>query len=228
MRKVCTLACVGALSMAGAAHAGELLTNGGFETGNFSGWSTNTLSGSNGLIGVSNTAAGGALPYTGTGTGGAAGPASGSYYAFVDQGGPGGYEAWQSFSVSPNATVTYSFDLFSRDSSGAAPLNPTFFGQGGLGAEAAQYVRVDILDSMGSVLANLALEGSVGAYQNYSGDISSVVAAGGTFSFRFRHFDNQLFYHTALDNASLQVVPIPAGVWIGAAGLLCVRFARRR
>jgi hypothetical protein len=226
MKSLYVLGVAAAMSMASLAHADELISNGGFETGDFTDWTTNTLGGSFGGISVSNLISGAPLPFSGFGAPGAAG---GTYYASVDQNGAGGYEAYQSFTVAANATVSYSFDLFSLDYSGAAPLNPGYFGENGLTDEAAQYVRVDILDSMGAVLANLALEGSVGSYQNYSGDLSAVVAAGGTFTFRFRHFDNQFFYTTALDNVSLQsVVPLPTGVWLGGAGLLCLRFARRR
>jgi hypothetical protein len=215
------------LAVAGAAQADNVITNGGFETGDYTGWTSNTLAGSNGSISVTNLTAGSALPHSGQA---AAGPAGGQYYSSVDQGGAGGYEVYQAFSVPANSLVNYSFDLFARDGSGAAPLNPTFFGEGGLSAQAAQYVRVDILDSMGGVLQNLALLGSNGGYQNFAGDLTGLLGAGGNFTFRFRHFDNQFFYHTTIDNVvmDVQVVPLPAGAGIAAAGLVLVGFFRRR
>lgn len=220
---------VGLITMvSGGAIGANVITNGGFETGNFNGWTVNTLLGSNGSITVSNLASGAALPI---GPAPAAGPAGGSWYAMVDQGGPGGYEIFQSFNVAANSTVTYSFDLFGNDSSSSSPLNPTFFGQGGLTAEAAQYVRVDILDSVGTEIVNLALIGSPQAYLNFNGDISALLAAGGTFTFRFRHFDNQFFYHSAIDNVMIdvaQVIPLPTGAGLAAAGLGLVGLRRRR
>lgn len=66
------------LAVAGAAQADNVILNGGFETGDFTSWTANTLPGSNGSISVTNAAAGAALPHTGTALGGAAGPAGGS------------------------------------------------------------------------------------------------------------------------------------------------------
>lgn len=211
----------------GASNAANVIVNGGFETGNFSGWTTNTLTGSNGQVFVSSLVAGASLPVSGQP---AAGPAGGSYYAAVDQGGAGGYEFYQSFNVAAGSTVSYSFDLFARDASGVAPLNPDFFGPSPSG-QAAQYVRVDIL-SGSTVLANLALLGTNNGYQNFAGDLTGLLGGGGLFTFRFRHLDNQLFYHTAIDNIMLDVnatvIPLPTAGALGLMGISAIGVRRRR
>lgn len=221
-----SLAAVAAVC-AGTGHAANVIVNGGFETGDFSGWTTNTLTGSSGQLFVSNLASGAALPVSGQS---AAGPAGGSFYAAVDQNGPGGYEFYQSFAVAAGSSVTYSFDLFARDNSGAAPLNADFFGPDPSG-EAAQYVRVDIL-SGSTVLANLALLGDNGGYQNFAGDLSGLLGAGGLFTFRFRHLDNRSFYHTAIDNIAVDVtgtvIPLPTAGALGLLGMTVIGAGRRR
>ena len=90
-----------------ARQAGFWITNGGFETGTFSGWTVADEAGGNGTWYVSNSTS---SPNSGHLT---VGPASGSYYAVSDQSAPGAHVLIQSFSTVPaNSTVTLTFDMF--------------------------------------------------------------------------------------------------------------------
>ena len=206
-----------------SASGGELLTNGGFETGTFAGWTAYTQAGGLGIIFASNTLAGGALPVSGSP---AAGPTGGDWYAAVDQGGGGAYALSQDFTISPDATsVVVSFDMFHSDLSGTAPLNSGVLDYS-LGP--AQWARVDILDAFGASLIAIADVGSQ-PWTTYVVDITGLVTPGSTYTFRYGHVDNQFFYHTALDNASVveTVIPAPgAAALLGLAG--CVARRRRR
>lgn len=210
------------LAVASAASGAELLVNGDFELGNLSGWTSFAQANSSGSLFASDLAVGASLPISGAE---AAGPASGLWYAAVDQTGAGAYSLSQNFTVSLSAvSVMLSFDMFHRDSSGTAPLNS---GVLDYAAGPAQWARVDILDAAGGIIATYADVGTQ-PWTNYSADITALVSPGDTYTFRYGHVDNQLFYHTALDNASvIEVIPAPgAAALLGVAGLAAVR--RRR
>lgn len=194
--------------------AGGLLVNGGFETGNFAGWTANVQSGSNGNLFV---ISGATAPLSGYAT---AGPASGTYYATSDQSGQGAYSLTQSFTVAPGQLTSFSFDLFADNQAGTnynGPLDYT--------VSPNQHVTVDLLDgaadpfsTSAGVLQNFYLgsdnlAGNPNPYTHYSFDISSLVAAGGTFQVRFGEADNQLFYQMGVDNVSVNAgsaTPEPA------------------
>ncbi len=210
------------LALASSASAAELLVNGDFEAGTFASWTAFTQAGSNGQIFPNNIAAGGVLPNSG---GLSSGSSAGLWCASVDQGGPGAYTLSQNFTVSPAAvSVFISFDMFHRDSSGAAPVNS---GVLDYTVATTQWARVDILDSVGAVLATYSDIGSQ-PWTNYSADITALVTPGQTYTFRYAHVDNQNFYHTGLDNASVrEIIPAPgAAALLGLAGLAVAR--RRR
>ena len=80
-QKICLLsASIGLLTFANPTFAltTELITNGGFETGDFTGWTTAAQAGSNGSISVVSGTSG---PNIGLPT---AGPAAGSFYSITD------------------------------------------------------------------------------------------------------------------------------------------------
>src|SRR5580704_6018609 len=113
MYKLFTTICV--LSFALTARANEVLTNGGFETGDFTGWTVSSSIGSGGSFFVcpnpgppgtgcsSNT-----TPLSGNPT---VGPASGNFYAVSDQVGPGINVITQSFTAVANTDYVLSFDM---------------------------------------------------------------------------------------------------------------------
>lgn len=104
---------------AGQARAGELITNGGFETGTFLGWTEFDQAGGSGSWFVSSSTT---APLSGLST---VGPASGSFYAVTDQTGPGAHVLLQSFTVAPgSSSVILSFDMFVNDYDGGPFTGP--------------------------------------------------------------------------------------------------------
>jgi hypothetical protein len=199
---------------AGLAHAG-LITNGGFETGDFTGWTVTDQGGGSGSFFIQ---AGTGSPLNGFGV---VAPAGGSFAAMTDQEGPGAHSLMQSFTVDPGAVVTLSFDLFRSNQAGQYftpdsldyTVNPN------------QQARVDILtngagpfDLDAAVLDNVFQTQSGdptvdGSYIHYSFDITSAVGAGGTYQLRFAETDNQLFFNLGVDNVDIEETPEP-GTWI--------------
>lgn len=221
--------------------ATELLVNGGFETGNFSGWTVTDQAGGSGTFSISTPGA--VTPISGFPT--AVNSFGGSFYAVSDQTGPGAHTLMQSFTVLPGSTVALSFQMFVNDWSGMGPLvNPAGLD---LTANPNQHARVDILaggagafDTGAGVLGNLYLGIDTGAnpnaYTNYSFDITPFVGAGGIFQIRFAEVDNQGFFNVGVDNVSVNAnaahaVPEPSGLGLlglGLLGILGINQARRR
>jgi hypothetical protein len=190
----------------------ELITNGGFETGDFAGWSTGEQPSSNGAISV---ASGTSSPVSGFPT---AGPATGNFYSVTDQNGPGSYYLLQSFTL-PSAfqDLNLSFDMFVNDWSGVGPLCSDLNYSG----QPNQCARVDILTSTATpfstfpadILASLYVgvdpqASNPNPYTSYSFDYSSALAGlvgGNTYQLRFAQVDNQSFFNQGVDNVSLVV-----------------------
>ncbi|MFM2025585.1 MAG: hypothetical protein RLZZ339_298 [Cyanobacteriota bacterium] len=204
----------------GTAHAAELITNGGFETG-FTGWNVSIQPGSNSTSGFFIDDANGSTPFSGQAT---VGPASGSFYAVSDQGGPGAYALTQTFIVPGAASsVILSYDMFVNDWSGLGPIvNPS-----GLDYTSIpnQHARVDILvaganpfstnpaDIVGNFyLGNDPFASNPNPYTSYSFDITSLVGAGGSYILRFAEVDNQFFFNQGVDNVSIDFTPLATPV----------------
>lgn len=212
----------------------ELITNGGFETNDFTGWAINDLAGGSGSFFIDD--GDGSTPSSSLST---VGPASGSFYAVSDQAGPGTHGLSQTFTVSgPVTSVILSFDMFVNDWDGGPIIDP--IGLDHTGAP-NQHARVDILTSSASaydtgagVLANYYIGvdgGSIpNSYTSYLFDITSLVSSGGTFTLRFAEVDNSGNLNQGVDNVSIQVssVPIPAAVWLFCSGLLGLAGMARR
>src|SRR6266478_1123363 len=200
-----------AYGYASLAYAGQLLVNGGFETGNLSGWTVASQAGSfpgSNFFALSGTT----TPQSGSST---VGPASGSFYAVSDGLGPGTHALLQTFTVpGPASSVVLSFSLFAN-SYGGNFVNPIGldFTDG-----ANQHARVDILtagasafDTGAGVVRNFFLGTDSGsnphAYASLSFDITSLVGDGGTFQLRFAEVDNQNFLNIGVDNVSIVSTP---------------------
>lgn len=216
-----------------AAQASELLTNGSFETGNYTGWTSVSQPGSSGALRVYS---GNSSPVSLYPTVGAS---SGSYYSVTDQSGPGAYALLQSFVVPLGSNqVTLSFDMFVNDQSGSGPLDRgldfTFSGN--------QHARVDLLsnsstafDTGAGVLHNFYLNRDAGPnpnpYTAYTFDISSYVTPGQTYQLRFAEVDNMGYFQQGVDNVSIQAisaVPEPESYAMMLAGLGALGFVVRR
>jgi hypothetical protein len=220
----------------GIVPASELLTNGGFESGTFSGWTvtnqTGSFAGSNFFV-VSGTTT---LQSSST----TVGPASGTFYAVSDGLGPGTHVLTQTFTVpGPASSVVLSFDLFAN-SYGGDIVNPIGldFSDG-----ANQHARVDILragaspfDTGTGVLQNFFLGTDPGPnphiYTANTFNITSLVGAGGTFELRFAEVDNQNFFNLGVDDASVSFtaagVPEPGSITLVALGFGTLGYLLRR
>jgi hypothetical protein len=193
------------------ATAVQLLTNPGFETGNFSGWTATSQPGGSGtfvvLAGTSGLISGSAT----------VGPHNGSmFYAVTDQGGPGAQALIQPFTIPGSSpAVNLSFSMFDNDYDGgplvnAAGLDYTAFPN--------QHARVDILtaaatafDTGAGVKTNFYLgvdpHTNPNPYRNYSFDITDLVGGGGTFQLRFAQVDNEFYQNLGVDDVSIQYQP---------------------
>ena len=211
----------------------ELLTNGGFESGDLSGWSIFERGGS--ALFVDNTTT---SPASGFAT---AGPSSGNYYAVAD-GALGATALVQNFTTDAGSNATLRFNMF------VASGTPFVADPSGLdhttggSFEANQHARVDLLaagsDPFGaSVLASyyLDIDGPLdpaNPYKSYSFDLSAVAGLGGTYQLRFAQVNNQDFLIQGIDNVSVTVggapIPTPITLSLFAIGLLALSTAQRR
>jgi hypothetical protein len=191
--------------------AQELLTNGDFEAGAFTGWTVFDQVGGAGSFYISTPGAVtpiSALPTVG-------GPSNGAFYAVSDTGGPGAHALIQTFTVPASpGSVTLTFDMFVNNSGGAPVVDPA-----GLDYTATtnQHARVDILtaaapplDTGAGVIANLYIGADAGPapdpFSSYLIDITPYVGAGGTFQLRFAEVDNQGVLNQGVDNVSVAVL----------------------
>ncbi len=228
------IAAIAALSMTalGAHASANLLTNGNFETGNYTGWSVNTQSGSNGSLQVvANN--GGNSPISGFAY--ASNANGGNWFSITDQSGPGSYSLTQSFTLATASTVTISFDLFANNQSGVDINNGRDYTAGG-----DQNAEVDLLlgganaftNASADIVSTLYGPGSntVGNPSPWSSFSSTLALAAGTYQLRFAETDNQSFFQEGVDNVSVTTaaVPEPGSMALMLAGLGAVATIARR
>lgn len=225
------------------AQAVDLITNGGFETGDFSDWSVQTeysltsydnnvtAPASNFYIQGNSLSA----PVSGLAT---LGPATGNYFALADSTTAGANVLIQNFTV-PLGTIALnlSFDMFTYD----------WYGNGATGTSLNyldnpnQHVRVDLLKSSSSALSTSASDVILNIFdglqpntdpptwQNYTQDLLAYVTPGTTYRLRFGAVDNQFTLNMGVDNVSLNatVVPEPSSVLLCGIAAMAI-FARNR
>lgn len=220
-----------------SASAVELITNGGFEADGVDVYSPDPVTGwtasSDGIIGGAGVIGAAISPGSGFAV---PGPASGNFYAFLDGAQPSANAISQTFSTIGVTAATLTFKLFSLDAQGVgstqtSDLDYTSFPN--------QYLRVDLLkasagafDTGASVVANLlSADGSlIGAYADYSFDLTPWLAAGGTYQLRFASVGNVGPLVVGIDDVSLDVRPVPEpSTWaMLAAGLAALGFTAQR
>lgn len=207
----------------------QLITNGGFETGNFAAWTV--VDSGSGSFEVT------ASPFPSNGVYPTVGPFGGVFYAVSSQDGPGTHALIQPFTVpGPASSVILSYNMFVQTQ--APPVvNPA-----GLDHNAFpnQHARVDILspfsgpfDTGAGVLANyyLGIDGPPTLpYTSYTIDITSVVGGGGTFLLRFAQTDNQGNFNQGVDNVRVEctLVPEPASITLVLLVAVMLLGVRRR
>lgn len=214
-----------------AASAAELITNGGFETGDYTGWTTSVQAGSGGSLQVIANVAGGS-PLSGSAF--LANTTGGNFFSITDQTGPGSYSLTQSFTLASAQTVNISFDMFANDQSG------TIFANGrDYNTSPNQNAVVDILFGAADPFTNAAIDivsvlygpgadtaGNPNPFTSYSATLS---LAAGTYQIRFAQTDNQLFFQQGVDNVSItNAVPEPMTWALMVTGFGIVGGAMRR
>ncbi len=220
------------LGLAGRASAVELLSNGDFETGSLSGWTTVSFQ-DQGDFFIDTPGTTTQLMFRPT----APNPAGGSFYAVSDHRFDDAIGLLQTFTVSGSGPLTLSFDMFVNSYS-----LPDAFGDNGrgldptrIGVSLNQYARVDILSATASdfstnptdVVQNLYLGVDPGtnpnAYTHYDFDLTSLLNDGESYKLRFAMVSNSFTLNLGLDNVSLfsgtmgdtQIVPLPPAALAG-------------
>lgn len=196
------------LAASAQADSIQLIVNGGFETGDLTGWTVRSEANSFGGFSV---ISGDAAPLSELPT---PGPASGTYYAVADQTGPTAAVLSQSFTVAPGAaSVILSFDMFTNNYEGSVTTGALDYTQGvqfatadlltGT-ANAFSTAPSDVLENFFQGGASAVIESGVpNPYIAYSFDITSLVSGGGTYQLRFGDADDQFYLTTGVDNVSV-------------------------
>jgi hypothetical protein len=245
LRTVLAAALVGVLHTVAAAHAAELVTNGGFEADGGETWDpTGWQAFADGLVGSIVATDANVSPISGYAT---AGADQGAHYALIDAALPSASALVQRF-VAPTLTqATLSFSLFGNDQGDGVPyVDTTGLDASTGGADRPnQHMRVDILsagasafDTGAGVLRSFYVGGPNGrgygdspnAWNHFSFDVTDLLAAGGTFQLRFANVANQAAFQTGVDAVSLSVTAVPEpGTWaLTFAGLGLLGLAARR
>ena len=238
----------GGLWLAPAQAQVELLLNGGFEFGDFGGWTAFSQvapeATAAGLFVDDDTVVPGdpngfpddspLSPVTFQPT---AGPRSGRFYAVTDGDGAANNSLLQSFAVPDDAVqVTLSFSLFvnARDGAGA-------FNTGGLldysQAALTQFARVDLLTGSatpfslgpGNVIQNfyLGVDPNIGPnplypipYTTYTFDITGLVMPGDAYQIRFADVGNRFVLNTGIDDVSIRAFNVAQAPEPGTLALI--------
>lgn len=229
-----------ALSGAIAAHAVELIANGGFENG-LTGWTSVSSLAANGGYdpsspGTSARAYGaqgssGAAPLSGLGV---LSPSVGNAYALADATGAGATALLQNFTVPTGTTsLTLSYRMYVYDYYGYGPQGAGLTYSGSPGS--AQLARVDLLRGTSADFSTAAADVVRSFYAGSPSDPNAAFAlstfdltglAAGSYRLRFSTVDNGFVVSQGIDAVTVNAVPEPAAFLSFALGALS--FLRRR
>lgn len=205
--------------LASGAHATEQLVNGGFETGNFAGWTQTDQANGSGSFFVQSY--GSNTPISGSATPSQAG--GGTYFAVSDQGGPGSHTISQTFNAIVGGAFTLSFNGYGNDQSGAGPVGAGTDFNG----NPNQHFEVNFNGNQ-VYYGILTPE-----WLNYTFNVGSFIVNGAN-TVSFTEVDNQLFFNVGLDNISVDSttgsVPEPStwAMMLLGFGAIGVSMRRRR
>ncbi|WP_231587265.1 hypothetical protein [Methylophilus sp. TWE2] len=199
-------------------QAAELIQNGGFEVQgadsyDIAGWQV----AEQGFFGGVLSQSGNVSEVTGKAT---AGAYQGSYYGLLDNYGLAGNVLYQSFTTAAVSQATLSFQMFVNSQDSTTEINTAGLDYSVDATDHPnQHVRVDLLKAgsdpfstnSADILQSLYLGGANGGlaindYVSYQFDLTSSLAAGGSYVLRFATVANQNSLQLGVDNISLQTV----------------------
>jgi hypothetical protein len=180
----------------------ELVTNGSFETGDFTGWTVADDGSGSGTWFVSDQATTplSAFPVPPA--------ADGTFQAFVDQTGPGRHILYQDIVIPASISVTLNMMLWAENYAGGyanpASLDPNVLPN--------QQARVDIM-STGAPIDDVGAGVLLNVFKTVPGDPTSIpfgpltanltAFAGQTVRLRIAEVDNQFFFNVGVDAVSI-------------------------
>jgi hypothetical protein len=204
------LAVAAIVTFAAANPAQAAFVNGGFETGDFTGWTTSSGT----LANVVTTAPGFSVPDWN--------PTEGTYFAYLQAGGGTGVYTLLSQTFAALAGDVLSFDIF-FDAADYIPFNDNGY--------------ANLIDADTSTVVATLYYQDVASVGDFGADgwtsVSHVIAADGNYKLEFgvtNIGDNNLSSALGVDNvalnAEMNVIPAPAGAVLFGLGLLSMGGAR--
>lgn len=227
-----------------ATQAAELIQNGGFETHGADNYDiTGWQAAEQGIFGSVLAQSGTTTEVTGNTT---AGAYQGSYYGLLDNNGLSGSTLFQTFSTGAVSSATLTFQMFVNNQNSTTNIDAAGLDYSVDATDNPnQHVRVDILKAgadpfsinSADVVQSLYIGGANGLlaannYVNYSFDLSSGLATGGSFVLRFATVANQNSLQLGIDNVSLNAISaVPeadsAAMLLAGLGLMVTVMRRR-
>jgi hypothetical protein len=194
---------MGLATFGSVAHAASVVTNGGFETGNFTGWTVYNQPGGSGnwyvYSGTTSPVSSFTIPA----------PPEGKYAATSDQGGQGSHILYQNIDIPAGLTCTLSMYIYYENRNGSFYSPPTL----DFTASPNQQYRIDLMttgspitsvapaDVLQTIFATTPSSPLIMAPTFSSTNVSAY--GGTTIRLRFAEVDDQFFFQGNTDAVSL-------------------------